>query len=167
MALPTVTHQGASVVARLPVTPPGMGPLPDLEAGDVLLVRSGSGMGRVIRALDRSEFNHSAVYAGDGRFLHVLPPPAMRGTCVVDHDWDGFVDAVAPTVIEVRRPRPQLRAAIVAGARQQFAAEPTFSYNDLIVLATVQDTSDRLAKALAPVGAFLDDQAEWERLLAA
>lgn len=151
----------------LPTGGPGSGDPLGLLAGDVVLIQTTSGIGRIVRALDRSEFNHCAVCVGDGLFVHVLPPASMRGSCVTMQSWPDLVDTLAPTKVEARRPSADVRDEIAGGALEQLAVGPAFSYNDLLVLAVVADTSDRLEKAIAPVGPFLDDQRSWELLLGA
>lgn len=139
----------------------------ELRQGDVLLIRTGSGIGRIVRALDRSAFNHCAIHIGDGRCVHVLPPKTLRGSCVVVQSFDEMVDALDPQAIDLRRPRSELAGPLAAGAVEQHLLEPAFSYNDLLVLAMVADTSDRLAKAIAPIGDYLCGQDDWEAVLGA
>lgn len=142
--------------------------LPDaLRTGDVLLIRTGSGIGRIVRALDRSSFNHCAVHLGAGRCAHVLPPKALRGPCVVEQSFEEMVATLRPELLDVRRPPPTLAEPLAVGALEQKALEPAFSFNDLLLLATVADTSDRLANAIGPIGDYLCRQDDWEAVLAA
>jgi hypothetical protein len=138
-----------------------------LRTGDVILIRTGSGIGRIVRALDRSAFNHCAIHVGHGRCVHVLPPRLLRGSCVVVQPFGEMVATLDPQAMDVRRPPSGLAGALAAGARAQERLGPAFSYNDLLLLATVADTSDRLANAIAPVGDYLCRQEDWEAVLGA
>lgn len=150
---------------RLRRSPPSF--VEGLQTGDVLLIRTGSGIGRIVRALDRTPFNHCAIHLGDGRMVHVLPPKSLRGNCVAVQPFDEMVATLEPQLIEARRPPADLGVPLAAGALDLHELAPAFSYNDLLVLAVVADTSDRLADAIGPVGPYLADQSEWELLLGA
>jgi hypothetical protein len=133
----------------------------------VLLIRTGSGIGRIVRALDRTPFNHCAIHVGDQRMVHVLPPKSLRGNCVAIQSFDEMVTTLEPHLIEARRPPAAIGPSLATGALDLHELAPAFSYNDLLVLAAVADTSDRLADAIGPIGPYLADQSEWELLLGA
>ena len=138
-----------------------------LVPGDVILIRTNSGIGKIVRALDRSPFNHCAVYTGGGRFVHVLPPATLRGPCVVSQTGTELLETLAPVLLDARRPSEAIAFCLVDGVQHELERGPEFSYNDLLLLAVIADTSDRLADAIAPIGAYLDRQSDWEALLAA
>ena len=133
----------------------------------MLLIRTGSGIGRIVRALDRTPFNHCAIHVGDRHMVHVLPPKSLRGNCVAIQPFDEMVATLEPQLMEARRPPTDLGRPLAAGALEMHQVAPAFSYNDLLVLASVADTSDRLADAISPIGPYLADQSEWELLLGA
>jgi hypothetical protein len=107
------------------------------------------------------------VHVGDGRGAHVLPPKALRGSCFVIQPFDEMVATLDPQLIEARRPPADLAGHLAAGVVDQHRVGPAFSYNDLLLLASVADTSDRPAKAIEPIGEYPRGQDDREAILGA
>lgn len=127
-----------------------------LIPGDILICRTGSMIGHVVREFDASRYNHAAIVTEPGVIVHTKWPDGTE-SCIEQLPFLQAIENMSISSIAVRRPGDR-GAEVAARAASFLAGGPTYGYDALFLSAVVTDMSSQMA---------LLTQIEWEMVLAA
>lgn len=133
-----------------------------LLPGDVLVFKTASLIGHVIRAFDASGFNHAAIVLEPGMIVHTKWPQG-RQSCIEQLPFVAAIQQMGITSIAAHRAEGR-GEEVVERAREFLAEAPTYGYDALFLTAVITDLSSQVSDHTEfPILS----QIEWEMVLAA